>query len=68
MKIQRGRIAPENIYRGLFTHQAKKNNGELPQYYVTDATPLIDSVSFSVCRRKSLGAASLKISVLKRQN
>ncbi|MPM21371.1 hypothetical protein SDC9_67815 [bioreactor metagenome] len=50
----------------IFTHQAKKNNGELPQYYVHDCHPaIIDRVTFQrvqeeIARRASLRKVSSK--------
>lgn len=50
----------------LFTHQAKKNTGELPQYYVHDCHPaIIDRVTFQrvqeeLARRSSLRKVSSK--------
>jgi Site-specific recombinases, DNA invertase Pin homologs len=48
----------------LFTHQSKKNNGELPQYYVHDCHPaIIDKMTFQrvqeeLARRSSLRKVS----------
>lgn len=45
----------------LFTHQAKKNNGELPQYYVHDCHPaLIDRVTFQRVQEEIARRASLR--------
>jgi DNA invertase Pin-like site-specific DNA recombinase len=45
----------------LFTHQAKKNNGELPQYYVHDCHPaIIDRVTFQRVQEEIARRASLR--------
>jgi hypothetical protein len=45
----------------IFTHQAKKNNGELPQYYVHDCHPaIIDRVTFQRVQEEIARRASLR--------
>lgn len=45
----------------LFTHQAKKNNGELPKYYVHDCHPaIIDRATFQKVQEELARRASLK--------
>ena len=45
----------------LFTHQAKKNTGELPQYYVPDCHPaIIDRVTFQRVQEELARRASLR--------
>ncbi len=45
----------------LFTHQAKKNNGELPKYYVHDCHPaIIDRVTFQRVQEEMARRASLR--------
>lgn len=45
----------------LFNHQAKKNNGELPQYYVHDCHPaIIDRVTFQRVQEEMARRSSLR--------